>query len=454
MKSVVIAGGGDVGYLLARTLSEEGHNVTVIEKDPKVTRKLEDLDVLVVHGNAASPFTLNKAYINSADFFIAVTSLDEVNMASCSIARSRGCSTLARINNEDYIRDPVSTQDLKDCGIEVAFCPELIAATHMSNILSIPVLLDSPLFGQGMVRVIETRVDRRSPVVGKEVKKLGFPREVNLVAIYRNEEVLIPRGSMKLEPNDRVIAIMPLEGEENISKKVVSILGKPRATDLRDKIQKVFIAGGSRVGYHLARILEERDISVILIEEDEERCTALSENLPGVLVIQGSPTDKDLLMEEGISEADTFLAVTRREEVNILASLMAKQYGARRSIALVDRPDLKSVLEEVGVDLVISPRSVTLSTILKYFHRKDFESMAILNQGEVHLVEIKVKPRSKSANRRIDKLSILRKRNILVGAIVRGKGVVIPRGDTIVKPGDRLVIFAKSISFKALKDYF
>jgi len=454
MKNVVIAGGGDVGYLLAKILSEEGHNLTVIDSDPEVARKLESLDVLVILGNAASPRTLNKAYINSADIFISVTSSDEVNMAACSIAKSRGCRTLARINNDDYITQPVSTEDLKDTGIDIAFCPELISSMHMANILSIPVLLDSPLFGQGMVRVVEARVDRESKVVGKEIRKLGFPREVNLVAVYRNEEVLIPSGSLKLDSNDRVVAIMPFSGNEKTSKRLSDILGKPRLQEDLDRIGKVIIAGGSRIGYHLSKLLEERDMSIILIEEDPEICRELSERLPGVLVIQGLSTDRELLTEEGVSEADAFLAVTRKEEVNILTSLMARQYGAKRSIALVDRPGLKSILEEVGVDLVISPRSATLSTILKYFHQEDFESLAILNQGEAQVVELKIKARSRAVKKRIDKLSILRKRNILIGAIVRGNGVIIPRGDTVIRAGDRIVAFTRSASLKALKDYF
>jgi len=255
MKNVIIAGGGDVGYALARTLSEEGHNITVIERNDSLTERIEALDVLVVSGNAASPSVLDRAYVNSADFFIAVTGSDEINLAACSVAKNRGCRTLARINSEDYLKKPVSTEDLQEVGIDVAFCPELISSSHMANVLSIPLLLDSPLFGKGILRMVENRVEKGSRAAGREIKKLKLPRNINLVAIFRSEEVIIPRGNLRLEPNDRVLSIMPTEFEEGSTKELSGILGIPRKVDSRKPIERVMIAGGSRVGYHLARLL-------------------------------------------------------------------------------------------------------------------------------------------------------------------------------------------------------
>lgn len=454
MKNVIIAGGGDVGFHLARTLSEEGHNITIIEKEDDVTEKLEGLDILVVAGNAASPSVLQKAYINSADVFIAVTGSDEVNMAACAIAKNRGCRTFARVNEEDYIDVPVSTEVLKDSGIDVAFCPELIASTNMANILSIPMLLDSPVFVKEKLNVLEVRVDKGSKARGKEIRKIEFPKDVNLVSIMRNEEVLIPKGSMRIETNDRVLVVTSSEkGEESLDQ-VTRMLGVPKRSDIRRSIEKLMIAGASRIGYHLARILSDKDISVILLDEDRDRCLEVSERLPDVLVINGSPTDKELLKEEGISETDAFLAVTNKDEENILTSLLARQYGAARSIALVDRPDLKSILEEVGIDLIISPRSVMLSTILKYFHQEDFDSLATLNQGEVQIIEVKVRDRSKAANKRLDSIMRFKKRPMVIGAILRGEKVIIPKGDTFIHPKDKLVLFTKSSTLRWIKDYF
>lgn len=454
MKNVVIAGGGDVGFSLARALSEEGHNVSVIENDENIAVKLEGLDVLTVIGNAASPFVLNKAYINSADVLIAVTGSDEVNMAACSIAKNRGCTTLARINNDDYIQSPVSTEDLKDCGVDIAFCPELIAATHMVNILSIPALFDSPMLGQDVVRVVENRVAKKSKGVGKEIKKLGLPRNVNLVAIFRNEEVIIPRGSIKLRVNDRVITVIPREEETELTRKLSKLFGISRRISMKKTIDRVMIAGGSRVGFHLAKIMEDQDLSIIIIEEDNKKCISLSEKLSRVLVIEGSPADKELLQDEGISEADAFLAVTNKEEVNILTSLIASQLGAKKSIALVDRPELKSILEEIGLDLVISPRSVTLSTILKHFHTEEFESVAVMSHGDAQVIEMKVREKSKGANKRLDSILGLRTKDLLIGAIIRKKQLIIPRGDTFIHPGDQLVVFTRSTHLKWIKEYF
>lgn len=454
MKNVIIAGGGDVGYSIARTLSEEGHNITVVEKNDAITERLEALDVLVVAGNAASPSALDRAYVNSADFFIAVTGSDEINLAACSIAKNRGCKTLARINSEDYIQKPVTTDELDEVGIDVAFCPELISSTHMSNVLSIPFLLDSPMFGKKKLRIVENRVDRASKSVGREIRKLKMPRESTLVAILRNEEVLIPKGNIRLEPNDRVLAVIPKDAEEEVSEKLTKVLGVSKATAQKRAVDRVMIAGGSRVGFHLAKLLSDMEMSVILVEEDEDRCKEISEKLPDVLVINGNPTDKDLLKEEGVTETDAFLAVTEKEEVNILTALLARQYGAIRSISLVDRPGLKSILEEVGIDLVISPREVTLSTILKYFHKDDFKALGTLNQGEVQVIEIKVRDKAKAANQRIDSIMRFRKREMVIGAIVREGKIIMPRGDTFIHPKDRLMIFTKSKLVKWVKDHF
>ncbi|MFO8052245.1 MAG: Trk system potassium transporter TrkA [Thermoplasmatota archaeon] len=454
MKNVVIAGGGDVGFHLARTLSEEGHNITIIEKDDEVTEKLENLDILVVTGNAASPAVLHKAYINSADVFIAVTGSDEINMAACAIAKNRGCKTFARVNEEDYIEEPVSSEVLKDMGIDIAFCPELIASTNMANILSIPMLLDSPVFLKEKIRVLEVRVDKDSKARGKEIRKIKFPRDINLVSILRNEEVLIPKGSMKIRTNDRVLAVTSNENGESSQDSLTELLGVSKRSRIKRSIDRVMVAGASRIGYHLSRILSEKDISVILIDSDRERCLEISEKLPNVLVINGPPTDKELLKEEGISETDAFLAVTSKDEVNILTSLLARQYGASRSIALVDRPDLKSILEEVGIDLIVSPRSVMLSTILKYFHEDDFESLATLNQGDVQIIEMKVRDKSKAANKRLDSIMRFKKRPMVVGAIFRGDQVIIPRGDTFIHPKDKVVMFTKSSAVEWAKNYF
>lgn len=454
MKNVIIAGGGDVGYSLARTLSEEGHNITVVERNDAITERLEALDVLVVAGNAASPSVLDRAYVNSADFFIAVTGKDEINLAACSIAKNRGCKTLARINSEDYIQKPVTTDELNEVGIDVAFCPDLISSTHMSNVLSIPLLLDSPMFGKKLLRIVENRVDRASKSVGKEIRKIKLPREVTLVAIFRNEEVLIPKGNLRLEPNDRILAVIPKDIEEGVAEALTKLLGVPKATAQKRTVDRVMIAGGSRIGFHLAKLLSEREMSVILIEEDEDRCKEISEKLPDVLVIHGNPTDKDLLKEEGVTETDAFLAVTEKEEVNILTALLARQYGALRSISLVDRPGLKSILEEVGIDLVISPMEVTLSTILKYFHKDDFNALGTLNQGEVQVLELKVRDKAKSANMRLDAIMRFRKREMVIGAIVRDGKIIIPRGDTFIHPKDRLMIFTKSKLVKWVKDHF
>ena len=208
------------------------------------------------------------------------------------------------------------------------------------------------------------------------------------------------------------------------------------------------IIGASRIGMHLAKTLQEQDINVILIDESEEKCQMASERLPKVLVVHGSGTDKALLLDEGISNVDAFLATTNREETNILSCLLAKQHNAKRTIALVDRLGIKSMLEDVGVDLMVSPRLVTVSTILKYIHRPGLLSITILSHGEAQVIEYKVTEKSKIREKPLKKIKF--PKNTLVGAVVRNDKVLIPRGDFRIKLNDELIIFARTDAFQRL----
>jgi trk system potassium uptake protein TrkA len=208
------------------------------------------------------------------------------------------------------------------------------------------------------------------------------------------------------------------------------------------------IIGASRIGMHLAMTLQEQDMSVILIDESEEKCHLASEKLPKVLVIHGDGTNRELLLDEGISSVDAFLATTDKEETNILSCLLAKQHNAKRTIALVDRTGIKSMLEDVGVDLVVSPRLATVSTLLKYVHRPGLLSVSILNRGEAQVVEYKVTEKSKLLNKTLKRIKF--PKNTLVGAVVRDENVIIPRGNFKIKLDDELILFTRTDAFQRL----
>ncbi|MCK5561938.1 MAG: NAD-binding protein, partial [Thermoplasmata archaeon] len=225
--------------------------------------------------------------------------------------------------------------------------------------------------------------------------------------------------------------------------------GHQEKVELKNIVKKVMIVGASRIGIHLAMTLQEMDMNVILLDSSEEKCQIASEKLPKVLVIHGDGTDRDLLMDEGITTVDAFLATTEKEETNILSCLLAKQHNAKRTIALVNRPGIKSMLEDVGVDLVVSPRLVTVSTIMKYVHRPGLLSVSILNRGEAQVLEYKVTEKSKIREKPLKKIKF--PKNTLVGAVVRNEKVLIPRGDFTIKIDDKLILFLRTDAFQRLE---
>jgi trk system potassium uptake protein TrkA len=403
------------------------------------------LDALVINGNAASPAKLEEAYVNSADIFIGVTGSDEINMLGCAIAKSRGCKTIARINNMDYIDEPIEIEKFRTLGVDTAVCPELVAAIKMSRILSIPSLIDLSIFANGKVQAFDTRIEPGARIVGRTLKKSALPDNCNIAAIFRDADVIIPGGSDIFLPHDRVVIVVSdLEPIKYIEK----LFGHQEQVDLKKIVKKVMIIGATRIGMHLAKTLQEQELNVVLIDDSEEKCRMASEVLPKVLVVHGSGTDRELLLEEGISNVDAFLATTNKEETNILSCLLAKQNNAKRTIALVDRLSIKSMLEDVGVDLMISPKLVTVSTILKYIHRPGLLTVTILNRGEAQVVEYKVTEKSKLRGKSLRKIKF--PRNSLVGAVVRDGKVIIPRGGYTVKVNDELILFTRSDAYPRL----
>ncbi|MDI6916345.1 MAG: Trk system potassium transporter TrkA [Thermoplasmatales archaeon] len=442
---VIVGGAGEVGYHVAEALCNEGHDVAVIEKEAEACERADNLDALVVKGNAASPEVLSEAGVDKADMFIGVTGVDEVNMLACAIAKTKGCRTISRINMLDYINEPITT-GYRDVGIDVAVCPDLVAAIKMSRMLLVPSMLDADIFAKGRVQVLESTIENTSPVAGKMIKDIEFPEACNIVAVFRNADVIIPHGDDVLLSNDRIVAVL---GEQNLIPKMEGIVGSQKQVTEKDAVERVIIVGASRIGVHLARLLQE-SVNVTLIEPSKEMCEATSEVLSKVTVIHGSETDKDVLVEEGIADVDAFIAANTNDEINMLACLLAKEYGAKKIIALINRPELRSVLEPVA--MTVNPRLVTISSILQYARKSDLLSFKMLREGEAQMLEFKVTNKSKVANRKLKKAGF--PSNSIVGAIVRDDRVIIPSGEDEITPGDRLIVFARTEGISRLERLF
>jgi trk system potassium uptake protein TrkA len=444
----VIGGAGEVGLHIAHSLYDEGYNLAIVDKDSKACERAEALDALVVRGNAASPAKLEEAGIATAELFIGVTGSDEINMVACGIAHVKGCKTIARINSLDYIDEPIETKKFAFLGIDVAVCPELLAAIKMARMLTMPSLLDTDVFARGKIQIIESTVNSKSAINGLALKNMPLPPRCNLVAIFRKGEVIIPRGTDRLMAGDRVVVAL---GDHRGMPEIKRLFGTGGPTPTLDMIEKIMVVGATRIGMHLARLLE-KEVNIVLIDEDEERCKVASERLLSSLVIHGSGTDDSVLMEEGIANVDAFLATTSSEEINILSCILAKQYGAKKTLALVDRPELKNMLEGIGIDIAISPRLATVSGILQHVHRAEMLSLSVLHKGEARIVELKVSSHSKIAGKKLKRTNF--PKNTLVGAIVRHGNVIIPGGEDVVNVGDSLIVFARTDTIPNLVKLF
>ena len=312
--------------------------------------------------------------------------------------------------------------------------------------------MDVDVLSHGRIQVIESRVKKFSRVAGKEIKDIPLPERSNIVAVFRGGEVIIPYGNDRLKINDRIIIIV--SNPQSLPE--IENLLTPRTKGNGDQstkhgIEKVMIMGGTRIGIQLSKFLERRT-KVILLDQSEEKCRRASEELGNTLVIQGSGTDEDILIDEGIDKVDAFVAVTHIEDTNTLSSLLAKEYGARKAVAVINRPELKSMFEHIGIDVAISPRLTTVGTILQHTYASDILSMSVLFGGKARVLEMEVGKETKIIGKPLNKIHFPKYTRI--GAIVRKDEVRIPKGEDIIMLGDKLVIFCRSDAIQKVEKLF
>lgn len=444
---VIVGGAGEVGFHVARALRDEGHDVAVVEADPRRLERVGELDVLSVEGNVASRTVLEEANISQADLLIACTGADEINMVAAALGKTYGLRTIARINEPEYLNVPYSNE-YASMGIDIAVSPEMVAAIRIKRLLNQPDLVNIDVFAQGKVVVAEGRVTEDAFVVGKRVSEVEPPAGFNLFAIYRGDDVLIPRGHTRFQAHDRLL--MAMRNKEVLAE-VEPYIGRMKAVHAPKKIQRVMIAGATRVGVHLARLLEQSKRDVVLVEADPEKCRRAGERLHKTLVVQGDATDRDLLIQENVDTFDAFVAATRVEEYNVLASLMAKELGVELTVAVINQPELKQFLETLDIDLAVAPRLSTVGAILKHVH-EDTEELSLQNMGEERIIIMRLQEGSPAADRPVRKLAM--PQHSILAAVVRGEEVLLPRGDDVLRVGDTVVAYALSEAVEKLERLF
>jgi len=441
---VVIVGAGKVGYTLAQHLVDEDHDVVVIENDETRRNVLQNsLDVMTILGNGASPSVLMNPDVQAADLMIAVTDSDEVNMVACMAAKQVGIKqTIARIRNVEYIdqQDTVFHQKL---GIDLTINPEYATAVEISRILMIPAAMEVEDFAGGKVRLLEVKLSQDSPFVNKPLAKLNFPPNVLVVGILRNNIMIIPGGNDQLKPYDNVFFI----GEPSALKQIES--GYAEAVK---KVERVLIIGAGRIGRHLALALENNGLSVKVIDKDEERCQLLANMLKRGQVFCGEGTDLSLLEEEGAGEADVVVCLTDDDKLNLLLALLAKDLGCKKTIVRVGRTEYIPLLEKVGIDVVVSPRLITAGAILSQVRRGKFVSISLLQGAKAQAMEVIVSDETIIKDQKLKHANF--PKDCIVGAVVRDGNVFVPNGDSVLRSGDRAIVFALATAIRKVEDIF
>lgn len=439
---IIIIGAGEVGHFLAKGLSTESKDVTVIDCDEnRLAAIKENLDVQTVHGNGSSLKILRRAGVESADILIAVTSSDQDNMLACMIAKVyfNPERVIARVRNDEFTAAPI----LQKMSINMAISPEREAAEKILKLLRIPNASEVLDFEQGKVWLVGYQVDQSSPLIGRSLKDMGDLREssVLLTAIMRDERVQIPKGDDMLEPGDTVYAIAPYDR--------LNYLKQFFAREAPET-ERIVIIGGSMIGKYLAQKLEKENVSVKLIEPDMARCHYLSEVLDHTVVLHGDPTQIDFLLEENMDDMDVCIAVSDDEQTNLVVSLLAKRLGARRTVCSVVKSELIPVANSIGIDAVISPRLTAASAMLQFIRQGDVLSVGTLRDNEAEAIEVLAQATSNIVNKPLHQLNF--PKDAIIAAIIRDNDeIVIPQGNDMIIAGDRVIIFTLSSAIRKVE---
>ena len=444
---VLIVGAGEVGFHLAQRLSEENQDVIVIESDPeRADFVTQQLDVMAIQGNGASLPVLEQAGVRGAQLLLAVTSQDEVNLISCLAASRLGVRyTIARISNPEYYAQG-SVLSREALGIDLLINPERECAAETWQLLQSAAANDVAQFAEGRVQLIGVLVREGAPVAGRTLADIG--REVEgfhfvTAAIVRDGVTMIPRGNDRIEAGDQLYLLAPTDEAQ---------LVPPFAGYESFKLRRVMIAGGSTEAEYLAELLEKQGVECTILDHDRRRCIELAERLPKALVLHADATDLELLEMEGVSGIDGFVASTGHDETNMLSSLLAKNVGAHKVISLVHKFDYLPIVPKVGVDAAVSPRMATVNAILRYVRRGRVMTVAALKGIEAEAIEFSVGEDSKIAGRRLQDIDF--PKDAIVGTIIRGDDIIIPRGPDQILPGDEVIVFALPAAISPIERLF
>ena len=448
--NIIVVGCGKIGTILIESLSAEGHDITAIDNDPAVIKEITNIyDIMGVCGSGTDCSVLEEAGVEKARLIIAATGSDEFNMLSCFIAKKMGARhSIARIRDPQYNQNSLGFLR-ENLNLSMALNPDLLTAQELFNILKLPGAVKVETFSRRNFEMIELVLKSGSILCGMTLSNLRgkFTSRFLVCVVCRGEDVYIPDGNFELREGDRI----------GISADIAELHKFLKESSITQKqARKVVILGGSKISYYLAKALTEGGTSVKIIEKNLEKCEQFSEKLPKAVIIHGDGTEQELLLEEGIESADAFVALTNLDEQNILISIFASNHNVPKTIAKVNRKALISMSDKLGLDTVVSPKSITSDVVVSYARALEntegstIETLYNLFDGKAEALEFKVTTESKATN--IPLKDLKTKPNTLIAGIIRGRRAITPTGDDCILPNDRVIIITSGNRLSDITD--
>lgn len=434
---VLIIGAGEVGFHIANRIAFENKDVVVVDKNPEAIRRISDnLDVQTLVGSGSSPVVLEEAGIRGADIMLAVTNSDETNLVACLVSNMISPSTkkLARLRAADYDDYHEHFRQAMP-HIDTIINPEIEVVKTIDRLMSFPGSVDVGEFAQGRVYFIGIILNKDARLAGVklyELSKYLGDKRLLIAAVIRNEKLIIPRGEDCLMPDDLIYFIT----EKDMVLDNLKIFDK-----YEPPTQSVMIIGGGRIGFRLASMLEQKNIHTKIIEKNADRCRILAERLNKTVVLHGDGSDQDLLMEENIHNMDAVVTLTSDEETNILASLLAKRMGTKKAITRISKFSYFPLMNMIGIQQVVSPRLSAINSILQHIRRGKVLSAISIKGEQAEVLEAVALETSDIVGKPLKNISF--PKGSLVTGIIRGDKIIIPSGESVIEPGDRIIIFVQ-----------
>lgn len=441
---ILIYGTTDFSYLVASRLHQQ-HNITVLHESGELAEKFHNLDVSLIEGSGGDIAVLERIEAKNADLFIACSAIDEANIVACwTIKKLADTETICFVGKASLYRNFSSmshNQYQTRYDIDSVIWPEQLLTQDIYRIISVPEALDVEYLAGGKAKLFEYRIRENATIVNRAIKDCRFPKNVLIPGITRDGKLFIPNGATVIKANDKVFFIGSGVALDSLA---AEFFNHER------KIKTVSIIGGGAVGFMLADRLEKTGIKVKIIEHDGQRCAYLADSLKKALVLQGDGTDLELLESEAIAEADACICTTNNDEKNLLCSLLIKQLGAKRIVTRVGNIQNYELFEHVGIDVVVSPKASALTEVLNRVQAQKVDVIALIEGGKGEMLSLTLPDTFEEIRIRDMELPA----RAIIGVVIRGHKVVIPSGDSLLCPRDRLKIFSMKEDCEKIKNFF